>query len=121
MKDPSNVRRRWVRRLKVVDQPPLIVAMCFRTTFKAHVLEMRVGLALSHVPPAAFFEEPLHEGIHVRATEVISDVPDFIKAFVVMLFDRLSSSRKICKGMAMGGEGEFYVTNLPDTIEGVEE
>ena len=70
--------------------------------FEAKVLEVRVGLALRHVAPAAFAKQALHEGVHISTSQVVRDVADLLESLEVVFLDRLGPPLQIAKGMVAG-------------------
>jgi len=86
-------------------------------TLEPKMLEMRVGFTLGHLTPAAFAEEPLHEGVDVRSPDVLRNRADFLEAIVMMFLDRVRAPLQILEGVAMGGQRKIHVTDLADSVE----
>ena len=90
-------------RAQRVDQLAPVVGLALRFARVPQVLQVRVGLALGHVAPAALFEQPLHEGIDVGDSDVVRDLPELFEALMVMGLDRLGAALQILEGVVVGG------------------
>src|SRR5690606_6712899 len=73
----------------LVDQEALGVAVAGGGAGEAQVLEVRVGLALGHLAPAAGMEQPLRERLHGGGSQLAADVLHLLEPLVMVALDGL--------------------------------